>query len=73
LEYLRNIELFQICIDIFNDFEKGNFERKWYPLKNSFALLSVERSLKHIPNQVDPEMRYTYIANKDSTDYESYM
>lgn len=73
LDYFRNIELVQICIDIFNEFERALSERKRYPLKNSFAILGVDRRLKDIPNQIDPEMRYTYISSKDSTDSDSYM
>lgn len=73
LDYFKSIELVQICIDIFNDFEKNDAERKRYPLKNSFAILGVERKLKDIPNQIDPEMRYSYISSEKSTDNESYM
>jgi len=73
LDYFRNIELIHICIDIFNDFEKNDAERKWYPLKNSFAILGVDRKLKNVPNQLDPEMWYNYIANKNSIDDASHM
>jgi len=73
LEYFRNIELVQICIDIFNEFEKNDADRKRYPLKNSFAILGVDRKLKDIPNQIDPDMRYAYISSQDSTSDESYM
>ena len=73
LDYFRNIELVQICIDIYNEFERPTSERRWYPLKNSFAILGVNRSLEWIPNVVDPNIRYSYISDKTSDTYESFV
>jgi putative ATP-dependent endonuclease of OLD family len=44
LDYLQHIELIQICMSIYNDYERKETERKWYPLKNTFALLSSQRT-----------------------------
>jgi len=41
--YIQNHELVQICMNIYNDFEKSLESRKWYPLKNTFAILNSER------------------------------
>ena len=45
LFYIQNIELIQICMNIYNDFEKAKDQRKLYPLKNTFALLESERNI----------------------------
>ena len=47
LFYVQNIELIQICINIFNDFEKTSEQKKLYSLKNTFALLESERNILH--------------------------
>lgn len=47
LFYIQNIELIQICMNIYNDFEKSKEDRKLYPLKNTFALLESERNILH--------------------------
>ena len=44
LDYLQHIELIQICMSIYNDYERKEGERKRYPLKNTFALLSSQRT-----------------------------
>ena len=45
LSYLQHIELIQICMSIYNDFERPADVRKRYPLKNTFALLSAQRGV----------------------------
>lgn len=45
LLYLQHIELIQICMSIYNDYERNSSDRKWYPLKNTFALLSAQRGV----------------------------
>lgn len=45
LHYLQHIELIQICMSIYNDYVRKDDERKWYPLKNTFALLSSHRAI----------------------------
>jgi len=45
LHYLQHIELIQICMSIYNDYERSSEERKRYPLKNTFAILSSARSI----------------------------
>jgi len=47
LFYIQNIELIQICINIFNDFERPSWQKKIYSLKNTFALLESERNILH--------------------------
>ncbi len=47
LFYIQNMELIQICMNIYNDFEKAKDQRKLYPLKNTFALLESERNILH--------------------------
>jgi hypothetical protein len=45
LMYLQHIELIQICMNIYNDYYKNSTDRKRYPLKNTFAILSSSRSV----------------------------
>lgn len=45
LDYLQHIELIQICMSIYNDYERKETDRKRYPLKNTFAILSSQRTL----------------------------
>ncbi|MDR0282554.1 MAG: ATP-binding protein [Candidatus Peribacteria bacterium] len=42
---IQEQELLHICIKIFNDFEKKAEERFWYPLKNTFSIISSKRTL----------------------------
>ena len=43
LLYVQHTQLIQICMNIYNDFERKDDERKWYPLKNTFAILGSDR------------------------------
>jgi hypothetical protein len=45
LFYIENVELIQICMNIYNDYERKHKDRKLYPLKNTFALLDSERNI----------------------------
>jgi len=54
LLYLRTIELIQICIDIYNEFERKTKELPLIPLKNGIAFIGMNRSLKNITNTIDP-------------------
>ncbi len=45
VSYLQHIELIQICMSLYNDYERESWSRKWYPLKNTFAILSSSRGL----------------------------
>ena len=54
LLYLRTIELVQICIDIYNEFERKAKEFPLIPLKNGIAFVGMNRSLKNVSNTIDP-------------------
>lgn len=45
LFYIQNMELIQVCMNLYNDYERKSEERKLYPLKNTFALLDSERNI----------------------------
>jgi len=45
LHYLQHMELIQICMSIYNDYERSSEERKRYPLKNTFAILPSARAI----------------------------
>jgi putative ATP-dependent endonuclease of the OLD family len=47
LFYIQNMELIQICMNIYNDFDRKKDQRKLYALKNTFALLESERNILH--------------------------
>lgn len=42
---IQERELLYICMYIYNKFERKNNERLWYPLKNTFTILSSKRDL----------------------------
>jgi hypothetical protein len=66
LLYLRTIELVQICIDIYNEFERKEKDAPLIPLKNGIAFIGIHRSLNTIPHIVDPHMWSELIGDKDS-------
>ena len=39
VRFIQHHELIQICMHIYNDFVKDSTQRKWYPLKNTYAIL----------------------------------
>jgi hypothetical protein len=45
LECIQERELLYICMYIYNKLEKKKTEPVWYPLKNTFAILSSQRDL----------------------------
>ena len=71
--YLQTVELIQIFIDIFNEFERKEGQQPLIPLKNSIWFLGTNRSLKHVSNIVDPHARDNFIWSKASYDYHSYV
>jgi hypothetical protein len=54
LLYLKTMELIQICIDIYNEFERKTKEPPLIPLKNGIAFVGMNRSLKNVSNTIDP-------------------
>ena len=73
LLYLQTIELVQIYIDIYNDYERKNGEETMVPLKNSIWFIGMNRSLKNVSNTIDPHSWDTFIWSKNSSDYHSYV
>ncbi len=63
--YLKNIELLQICIDIYNEFVGIGKENTLQPLKNWIAFIGTRRTLTNIPHAVDPHTRNELIGDKD--------
>lgn len=57
---ISNHELFQVCIDLYNDFEKEYGDRNWYPLKNSYAIIWYERKLAWVSHLLNPEFADQY-------------
>lgn len=54
LLYLQTLELIQICIDVYNEFERVGKQLPLIPLKNCVAFISNNRSLINLPAVVDP-------------------
>lgn len=52
--YMKTIELVQICIDIYNEFDRKGKSLPLVPLKNGIAFITTNRGLGHIPHKVDP-------------------
>lgn len=71
--YLQTVELVQICIDIYNEFERKDTEQPLLPLKNGIWFIGMNRSLKHVSNTIDPHAWDTFIGNKKSSEYHSYI
>lgn len=62
--YLKTLELVQICIDIYNEFERSGKALPLVPLKNSIAFIGMNRTLTHVPQSLDPHTWNTYIGSK---------
>lgn len=53
---ISNHELFQICIDLYNNFGKDEItDTNRYPLKNSFAIVWYDRQLNGVSHLLNPE------------------
>lgn len=59
--YLQTIELIQIFIDIYNEFERKGKEHPLIPLKNGIGFIGTNRSLKNVSNTIDPHARDIFI------------
>ncbi len=73
LLYLRTIELIQICIDIYNEFERKSKEPPLIPLKHGIAFIGTNRGLKNVSNIIDPHAWDSFVGNKNSSEYHSYI
>jgi len=71
--YLQTIELIQIFIDIYNEFERKGTQQPLIPLKNGIWFLGTNRSLQNVSNIVDPHAWDIFIWSKDSSDYHPYI
>jgi len=70
LNYFRERELIQICIDIYNQWESDNKSKlPW--LKNTFAIIWSDRKLRAIANVINPLSRDQLIAEKNTSAYYS--
>lgn len=67
LLYLRTIELIQICIDIYNEYERTPSQKPLIPLKNGIAFIGSNRSLHNIPHKISPHTWNELIADKNSS------
>ncbi len=73
LLYVKTVELVQICIDIYNEFEKKDKEQPLIPLKNGIGFIGTNRSLRKVSNTIDPHAWDSFIWNKNSSEYHSYI
>ena len=73
LLYLQTIELVQICVDIYNDFERNSNDSPLLSLANGIWFIGVNRSLKNVPNTINPYAWDVFIWAKDSAEYHSYI
>lgn len=73
LLYLRTIELVQICVNIYNEFERKDKEEPLFHLKNGIWFIGMNRSLKKVSNIIDPYAWNTLIWDKMLSDYHSYL
>lgn len=73
LMYFQTLELLQICIDIYNEFERSGKQLPLLPLKNGVAFISSNRTLAHLPSAVDPHTRNTLIWNKNTSDHHAHI
>lgn len=69
---MQTLELVQICIDIYNEFERWN-EEPLVPVQNGVAFISNNRSLQHIPHAINPHAWNELIADKNSAYHHSYL
>ena len=73
LLYLQTIELIQICIEIYAEFERPADAPYLAPLKNCIGFVGTNRSFKNISSTISPYAWDEVIGNKKSSDYHSHM
>jgi hypothetical protein len=73
LLYMQTLELVQICIDIFNEFERGKKDEPMIPLKNGVAFVSMDRNLKNIPHSINPHTWNTLIGDKNCSAHHAHL
>ena len=73
LLYLKNQELMQIAIDIYNHFEIEDESQRLAYLKNTFAFVGLHRNFSDIELSVNPSIWNEYISSKNSHHYYSFI
>jgi putative ATP-dependent endonuclease of the OLD family len=73
LEYLKNIELIQICIMIQNDFLYPQDKIKFSPIKNTFGSVWLHRNFFWLPTKINPQGWNTYISEKNTLEYPPFI
>ncbi len=73
LLYLQTLELIQICVDIYNEFERAWEQEPLIPLKNGVAFISMNRDLKYIPHQINPHTWNELIGDKNSSSHHAHI
>lgn len=66
LYYIQHRELIQICMNIYNDFERKSSDRKRYPLKNTFAIIGSDRASSLAFGSIDPTEKSVLIAHQNT-------
>lgn len=67
LYYIQHRELIQICMNIYNDFERKESEPKRYPLKNTFAIIGSDRTENVTYTQdIDPAVKSVLISHQNT-------
>lgn len=73
LLYFQIIELVQICIDLYNEFERKPTDAPLLSLKNTVAFIGSQRDFKHISHVVDPYARDVFLSQECPDDYYAYI
>lgn len=68
---IQEQELLYICIQIFNEFEKKAEERMWYPLKNTFSIISSKRNVDQFNFLTSLKEYDQFVFNEKSNTYEA--
>lgn len=62
LSYFRTLELVQICIDMYNAYQRSQEASPLLSLKHTVAFIGTQRSLSHISHRVDPYARNSFVS-----------
>lgn len=72
LSYLRTLELLQICIDIYNAYERLTDQQTLLSLKHTIAFVGTDRSLAHISHRINPYTRNSFVSGAYEADQYMY-
>ncbi len=73
IEYLKNIELIQICVMIQNEFNYPKDDIKFYPLKNTFWSIWLHRNFFNLSTKINPQWWNNYISEKNTIEYPPFI